>query len=136
MVIAKTSWFKKENGSYFYRKKPWQGYMYIICMAALIFFRALFIHDNPIANLIIYGLFLFLLIDMMYVKLKLMDERAKSHYSIAMRNASWGMIITGIMGYSILTTFNIMNLPLLIIITGVIGAIINIITHYRLEKYD
>ncbi|MDD3985321.1 MAG: hypothetical protein PHY59_05435 [Methanobacterium sp.] len=133
MVIAKSEWFKNKNGSFFDLKMPWQGYVYLLCMATVMLFGGIFLPDNPITNITIGGLFIFLLFDMMYAKLKSMDERAKSHYSIAMRNSSW-MIITGIMSYIILTSFNTMNLPLLFIITGGIGGIISIATHYKLEK--
>jgi len=134
MVIAKSEWFKNKNGSFFDLKMPWQGYVYILCMIAVMFFGGILLPENPITNITIGGLFIFLFFDMMYVKLKSMDERAKSHYSIAMRNSSWGMMITGLMGYTILTSFNIMNLSALFMITGAIGGITSIITHYKLEK--
>jgi hypothetical protein len=72
----------------------------------------------------------------MYASLKSMDERAKLHYSIAMRNAAWGMIITMILIFMILSSFNDVkaNLSLLIIFTALVGGIINFATRYKLEK--
>lgn len=134
MVIAKSEWFKNKNGSFFDLKMPLQGYVYILSMVAVMLFGGVLLPDNPITNISVGGLFIFLFFDMMYAKLKSMDERAKSHYSIAMRNMLWAIIITGLMGYIILNSFNIMNLKVLFIITIAVGMVTSIVTHYKLEK--
>lgn len=92
MVIAKPEWFKKKKGFFSY-EMTWQGAIYLLITISVIFIGAT-LPQNVITTLVIVGVFLFLFFDMMYASLKSMDERAKMHYSIAMRNASWGMIIT------------------------------------------
>lgn len=134
MVIAKPEWFKKKKG-FFSFEMTWQGAVYLIATVSLIFI-GIMLPENMIISIIITGLFLFLFFDMMYASLKSMDERAKMHYSIAMRNAAWGMIITMIMISTILYSFNDIkaNLGVLIVTTALVGGIINFATRYKLEK--
>lgn len=134
MVIAKPEWFKKKKG-FFSFEMTWQGVVYLIATVSLIFI-GIMLPENMIISIIITGLFLFLFFDMMYASLKSMDERAKMHYSIAMRNAAWGMIITMIMISTILYSFNDIkaNLGVLIVTTALVGGIINFATRYKLEK--
>ncbi len=134
MVIAKPEWFKKKKG-FFSFEMTWQGTVYLVATASLIFI-GIMLPQNIIISVIITGLFLFLFFDMMYASLKSMDERAKMHYSIAMRNAACGMIITMIMFSTILYSFNDIkaNLGVLIITTALVGGIINFATRYKLEK--
>ena len=134
MVIAKPEWFKKKKG-FFSFEMSWQGVVYLIATVSLIFI-GIMLPENMIISIIITGLFLFLFFDMMYASLKSMDERAKMHYSIAMRNAAWGMIITMIMFLTILYSFNDIkaNLGVLIVTTALVGGIINFATRYKLEK--
>lgn len=134
MVIAKPEWFKKKKG-FFSFEMTWQGVVYLIATVSLIFI-GIMLPENMIISIIITGLFLFLFFDMMYASLKSMDERAKMHYSIAMRNAAWGMIITMIMFLTILYSFNDIkaNLGVLIVTTALVGGIINFATRYKLEK--
>lgn len=134
MVIAKPEWFKKKKGFFSY-EMTWQGTVYLIVTASLIFI-GMMLPQNIITTITITGLFLFLFFDMMYASLKSMDERAKMHYSIAMRNAAWGMIITMIIISIIMSSFSGIkaNLGILIIVTALFGGIINFITRYKLEK--
>lgn len=134
MVIAKPEWFKKKKG-FFSFEMTWQGTVYLVATASLIFI-GIMLPQNIIISVIITGLFLFLFFDMMYASLKSMDERAKMHYSIAMRNAAWGMIITMIMFSTILYSFNDIksNLGVLIVTTALVGGIINFVSRFKLEK--
>lgn len=134
MVIAKPEWFKKKKGFFSY-EMTWQGTVYLIVTASLIFI-GMMLPQNIITTITITGLFLFLFFDMMYASLKSMDERAKMHYSIAMRNAAWGMVITMIIISIIMSSFSGIkaNLGILIIVTALFGGIINFITRYKLEK--
>lgn len=137
MVIAKTAWFKKNKSDGFWGYKlPWQGTVYLIGTASLIFIGATFLPQNILFEIPIGSLFLFLLFDAQYASMKSFDERQKMHYSIAMRNMAWGMIITLILLSMILMNFaNIKdNLGLLIIGTTIVGAIAGFVTRYKLEK--
>lgn len=113
----------------------WQGAIYLLITISVIFIGAT-LPQNVITTLVIVGVFLFLFFDMMYASLKSMDERAKMHYSIAMRNASWGMIITMIILSIFLSSFNDIqaNLGILIMVTALVGGIINFVTRYKLEQ--
>ncbi|OPX58376.1 MAG: hypothetical protein A4E25_01679 [Methanobacterium sp. PtaB.Bin024] len=134
MVIAKPEWFKKKNDFYSF-EMTWQGTLYLIATVSLIFI-GMMLPQNIIISIAITGLFLFLFFDMLYAYLQAMDEREKSHYSVAMRNTAWGMIITIIIFSIILSSFNGIedNLGILIIVTAFVGAIINFSTRYKLEK--
>ena len=134
MVIAKPEWFKKKKG-FFSFEMTWQGTLYLIATVSLIFI-GMMLPQNMLISLPIIGLFLFLFFDMIYASLQSMDERERSHYSIAMRNAAWGMIITMIIVATILSSFNGIkdNLGVLIMVTAFVGAIINFSTRYKLEK--
>ena len=113
----------------------WQGAVYLLATLSLIFI-GMMLPQNVIITVTISALFLFLFFDAMYASLKSMDERAKLHYSIAMRNAAWGMIVTMILIFMILSSFNDVKakLSLLIIFTALVGGIINFATRYKLEK--
>lgn len=132
MVIAKAEWFKKRKGFFSY-EMTWQGAIYLLFTISVIFI-GIMLPENMIITLALTGLFLFLFFDMIYASLKSMDERAKTHYSIAMRNAAWGMIITMVVLSIISSSFNGINLSLLIIITALVGGVINFLTRYKLEK--
>ncbi len=132
MVIAKAEWFKKKKGFFSY-EMTWQGAIYLLITISMIFI-GLMVPENMIITLTLTGLFLFLFFDMIYASLKSMDERAKTHYSIAMRNAAWGMIITMIVLSIIASSFNEINLSLLIVTTALVGGVINFLTRYKLEK--
>ncbi|MBP1944764.1 hypothetical protein [Methanobacterium petrolearium] len=134
MVIAKPEWFKKKKG-FFSFEMTWQGTVYLIATASLIFIGVM-LPQNIIISITITGLFLFLFFDMQYASLLAMDERGKSHYSIAMRNTAWGVIITMIIVSIILSSFNEIenNWGALIMVTAFVGAIINFSTRYKLEK--
>lgn len=134
MVIAKPEWFKKNKGI-LSLGVTWQGTVYLLATVSLIFI-GMMLPQNVIITVTISALFLFLFFDAMYASLKSMDERAKLHYSIAMRNAAWGMIVTMILIFMILSSFNDVkaNLSLLIIFTALVGGIINFATRYKLEK--
>jgi len=91
--------------------------------------------QDIITTLTIGGLFLFLIIDVQYASLKTMDERERLHYSIAMRNMAWGMIVTIVMVSLVMLNFNDeVNLGVLIVALGLVGFIINVTTRYKLEK--
>ncbi|AXV40198.1 hypothetical protein [Methanobacterium sp. BAmetb5] len=132
MVIAKAEWFKKKKGFFSY-EMTWKGAIYLLVTISVIFIGVM-LPENMIITLTLTGFFLFLFFDMIYATLKSMDERAKTHYSIAMRNAAWGMIITMIVLSIISSSFNGINLSLLIIITALVVGVINFLTRYYLEK--
>ena len=136
MVIAKPEWFKNNKG-FFSHEMTWQGTVYLIATVSLIFI-GMMLPQNIITTIIIIGLFLFLFFDMMYASMKSMDERDRIHYSVAMRNAAWGMIITLIIISTMMSSFNGIktNLSVLIIVTALVGGIINFLTRYKLEKED
>lgn len=133
MVIAKPEWFKKNKGI-LSLGVTWQGTVYLLATVSLIFI-GMMLPQNVIITVTISALFLFLFFDAMYASLKSMDERAKLHYSIAMRNTAWGMIATIVMVSLVMLNFNDeVNLGVLIIATGLVGFIINVATRYKLEK--
>ena len=136
MVIAKPEWFKNKKGFFSY-DMTWQGAVYLISIVSLILI-GMMLPQNIITTITITGLFLFLFFDMTNASMKSMDERDKMHYSVAMRNAAWGMIITMIIISTIMSSFNGIkaNLGILIIVTALVGGIINFITRYKLEKED
>ena len=73
------------------------------------------------------------------VSLKSLDEREHMHYAIAMRNMTWGILIIMITGSIVLlNNFNDIDIKtglyILIMITAVSGALINIITRHKLEN--
>lgn len=133
MVIAKSEWFKRLDGGFWNYKTPWQGYIYLSGTVLVLFTGIM----SPYwyISWICSGLFLFLFFDGMYATVKAMDERDKEHYSIAMRNMAWGMIITMIV-LSMLSTELIFlkNLSWLIIITAGVGGLINLLTRYKLDR--
>ena len=133
MVIAKPEWFKKKKGFLSY-EMTWQGTVYFLCTIA-VFFIGLTLPQNIITNLTIGGLFLFLFMDMIMASYKSMDERGKKHYSISMRNAAWGMVITIILGSIFISYIDIKNgLEILIVFTALVGGSIGFITRQKLEK--
>ncbi|NYB27328.1 MAG: hypothetical protein HVN34_08370 [Methanobacteriaceae archaeon] len=133
MVIAKPEWFKKNKGI-LSLGVTWQGTVYLLATVSLIFI-GMMLPQNVIITVTISALFLFLFFDAMYASLKSMDERAKLHYSIAMRNTAWGMIVTIVMVSLVMLNFNDeVNLGVLIIATGLVGFIVNVATRYKLEK--
>jgi len=133
VVIAKPEWFKKNKGI-LSLGVTWQGTVYLLATVSLIFI-GMMLPQNVIITVTISALFLFLFFDAMYASLKSMDERAKLHYSIAMRNTAWGMIVTIVMVSLVMLNFNDeVNLGVLIIATGLVGFIVNVATRYKLEK--
>jgi hypothetical protein len=138
MVIAKQEWFKNKKGTTSIFNMPLKGLIYIIITGAILFI-GVFLPQNIITGTIITLIFLFLLMDMNMASLRSMDEREHMHYSIAMRNMAWGMLIIMITGATtLLSYFNGADLKtglyILIIITGIGGFLINIITRHQLEK--
>ena len=132
-MIAKPEWFKKSKGIFSF-EITWQGAVYLLATLSLIFI-GMMLPQNVIITVTISALFLFLFFDAMYASLKSMDERAKLHYSIAMRNTAWGMIATIVMVSLVMLNFNDeVNLGVLIIATGLVGFIVNVATRYKLEK--
>lgn len=88
-----------------------------------------------IIHLIVRGVFLFLFMDMIMATYNSMDEMGRKHYSISMRNAAWGMLITIILSSMVLSYIHMEgSLNILIIATALIGGLIGLITRYKLEK--
>ncbi len=138
MVIAKQEWFKNKKGTTSIFNMPLKGRIYIIITGSILFI-GIFLPQNIITGTIITLIFLFLLMDANMASLKSMDEREHMHYSIAMRNMAWGMLIIIIIGSTtLLSYFNGTDIKtglyILIMITGIGGALINIITRHKLEK--
>lgn len=132
-MIAKPEWFKKGKGTFNFGM-TWQGAVYLLATLSLIFI-GMMLPQDIITTLTIGGLFLFLIIDVQYASLKTMDERERLHYSIAMRNMAWGMIVTIVMVSLVMLNFNDeVNLGVLIVALGLVGFIINVTTRYKLEK--
>lgn len=133
MVIAKSEWFKRVDGGFWNYKTPMKGSIYLLCTSLILVLGIL----SPFmyVGLICSGLFLFLFFDGMYATVKAMDERDKEHYSIAMRNMAWGMIITMIVLSMLSTEFVFLkNVSWLIIITAGVGGLINFLTRYKLDR--
>lgn len=129
----KTRMVQKSKGIFSF-EITWQGAVYLLATLSLIFI-GMILPQNIIITIIIGGLFLFLIIDAQYAFLKTLDEREYLHYSIAMRNTAWGMIVTIVMVSLVMLNFNDeVNLGVLIIATGLVGFIINVATRYKLEK--
>ena len=134
MVIAKSEWFKKGKSGFYSFKMPWQGWIYLIATISVLF-TGMMLPQNIIISIIVTAVFLFLFMDMIIASYKSMDERGKMHYSIAMRNMAWGMIITLITVSIILSYTNIKNnLNILIVSVTLIGCLINVLTRYKLQK--
>lgn len=134
MVIAKPEWFKRKNGSFLSSRITWQGAIYIIVTISVIFI-GMTLPQNIITEIIVAAVFLFLLMDANVATLKSLDEREKMHYSIAMRNMAWGIIIAIIIVSIILSYYEVKNsLNILIVVIILVGGLINFITKYRLQK--
>ena len=134
MVIAKPEWYNQRNKPFYsYGMTREDGVYFMDIILAL--FTGIMSYQNMITSLTALGVFLFLLMDMTIASYKPMDERAKKHYSIAMRNMAWGMIITLI---TVSIIFNYINIEerttVLIMFTAVIGSLIGFITRHKLEK--
>ena len=132
MVIAKSEWFKRVDGGFWNYKTPMKGSIYLLCTCLVLIIGILspFMYVGWICS----GLFLFLFFDGMYATVKAMDERDKEHYSIAMRNMAWGMIITLIVLSMISSEFVFLkNVSWLIVITAGVGGLINFLTRYKLD---
>lgn len=134
MVVAKPEWFKRDNSTFLNIKMPWQGAVYYTGAAFLLLIGIL-LPQNLIITITIGVLFMFIILDATYATIKSMDERQNLHYSIAMRNMAWGMIVTMVILSIFISYYSIKdNLGLLIIGTGIVGAIINLLTRYKLER--
>lgn len=138
MVIAKSEWFKKKNGTSSIFNIPLKGWIYNIIAMSVIFIGVM-LPQNIITEAVVAGVFLFLIMDESIVSLNSLDEREYMHYAIAMRNMAWGILIIMITGSIVLlNNFNSIDIKtglyILIIITAVSGALINIITRHKLEK--
>jgi hypothetical protein len=130
---SQPEWFKRSKGIFSFGV-TWQGAVYLLVTVSLIFI-GMILPQNIIFTITIGGLFLFLIIDAQYASLKTMDEREHLHYSIAMRNMAWGMIVTIVMISIIMLNFNDeVNLGVLIVAMGLVGFMINVATRYKLEK--
>ncbi len=134
MVIAKPEWYNRRNKPFYSYGMTREGWVYFIGII-LALFTGIMSYQNMILSLTALGVFLFLFMDMTIASYKSMDERAKKHYSIAMRNMAWGMIITLI---TVSIIFNYINIEesttVLIMFTAVIGSLIGFITRHKLEK--
>ena len=134
MVIAKSEWFNNKKGKYFNFGVTWQGGIYILLLLSVLFIGFM-LPQTIIIQLIVSGVFIFLMMDFVIASYRAMDEREKSHYSIAMRNMSWGMIITMVLISITLSYFDVKNsLNFLIFATGFVGAIIGIVYNYKLKR--
>ncbi len=133
MVITKPEWFKKKKDFNSF-EMSWQGWIYLT-ITILVLFVGLTVPQNMVDNLITGGLFIFLFTDMMISSYKSMDERGKRHYSIAMMNMAYGMLITIILGFIVLSYNDIKNgLGILVMFTALVGSLIGFLTRYKLEK--
>jgi hypothetical protein len=133
VVIAKSEWFKREDGGFFGSKNPWQGNIFLICTVLVLLIGIL--SFNVYFGWLCSGIFLFLFCDAMYAGFKTMDERDKQHYSIAMRNTAWAMLLTMIILSTLSTEIVFLkNINWLIMITAGIGGITNILTRYKLNR--
>jgi hypothetical protein len=136
MVIAKAEWFNNKKGKYFNFGITWQGGLYILLLISVLF-TGLIMPQTLIIQLIFSGLFILLIMDFILASYKAMDEREKSHYSIAMRNMAWGMIATMVLASIVLNYIDVENsLTVLIYATGFVGAVIGIVSNYKLKKDD
>jgi len=134
-VIAKPEWFKKKGGGIFSYKIPWQGTVYTIATIAVIFI-GIMLPQNIIIELIILAVFLFLIMDAQIATWNSLDERERTHASIATRNTAWGLIIILVIVMVVTSNLDIAkeNLYRLIFLAAFGGAIIGIITRYKLQK--
>ena len=134
MVIARQEWFNQRNKPFYSYGMTWQGWIYFMALLMMLF-TGIMLHQNMIISLIAIGAYLFLIMDMIIASYKSMDERGKMHYSTAMRNMAWGMIITIITASIIIDYANIENgTTVLIGSAGLVGGLIAFITRYKLEK--
>ena len=134
MVIAKSEWFNNKKGKYFNFGVTWQGGIYILLLLSVLFIGFM-LPQTIIIQLIVSGVFIFLMMDFVIASYRAMDEREKSHYSIAMRNMAWGMIVTMVLVSITLSYFDVKNsLNFLIFATGFVGAIIGIVSNYKLKR--
>lgn len=126
MVIAKPEWYNPRNKPFYSYGMTREGGVYFMGII-LALFTGIMSYQNMITSLTALGVFLFLFMDMTIASYKPIDERAKKHYSIAMRNMAWGMIITLI---TVSIIFNHINIEesttVLIMFTAVIGSLIGL----------
>ncbi len=133
MVIAKPEWYNRRNKPSYSYGMTWQGWIYFIVTISVLFIGIL--SQNTIISIITTVAFLFLFMNMIIASYKSMDERGKTHYSIAMRNMAWVMIITVIITSIILDYINVKNsISILIVAITLVGALTNILTRYKLQK--
>ncbi|HEX3013824.1 MAG TPA: hypothetical protein VHO92_06095 [Methanobacterium sp.] len=134
MVIAKPEWFNRRNKPFYSYGMTWQGWIYFIVTISVLF-TGIILPQNMVTGIIITLMFLFLFMDMIIASYRSMDERGKTHYSIAMRNMAWGIIITLIVTSIILDYTNTKNsLSILIMAVILVGTSLNVLTRYKLEK--
>ena len=133
MVIAKVEWFKSKEKGFGY--KTWQGNVFLLFII-LILFSSIFLSSYMVLlGWILCGLFLFLFFDCLFASVKAMDERDQKHYSIAMRNVAWSMLITMIVISMISTYFVFLkNIMWFIYITGAVGFVVGTLTKHKLNK--
>ncbi len=133
MVIAKPEWYNRRNKPFYSYGMTWQGWIYFIVTISVLFTGIL--SQTMITSIITTAVFLFLFMDMIIASYRSMDERGKTHYSIAMRNMAWGIIITLIVTSIILDYTNAKNsLSILIMAVILVGTSLNVLTRYKLEK--
>jgi hypothetical protein len=134
MVIAKPEWYNRRNKPFYNYGMTWQGWIYFIVTISVLL-TGIMMPQNMIISIIITAVFLFLFMDMIRASYKSMDERGKAHYSIAMRNMAWAIIITMIITAIILDYTNMKNnISILIVSITLVGALTNILTRHKLEK--
>ena len=134
MVIARQEWFNQRNKPFYSYGMTWQGWIYFMVILVMLF-TGIMLHQNMIISLIAIGAYLFLIMDMVIASYKSMDERGKMHYSIAMRNMAWGMLITIITVSIIIDYTGIKNgITVLIWSTGLVGGLTAFITRHKLER--
>ncbi len=142
-MIGKSKWFNlRKYGGWGINPRTWQGYLYILCVAAIIAIPQFLSWLSFETKLAISGSFaLLFLIDVLDIMSKFkLDEREEAHQAKAEKNASLAMVFgLGITllytAFSSITTSKI-NYELLIVVFTVLfmGYLAKVITYYKLEK--
>lgn len=135
MVIAKPEWFKKKNKGYLISRITWQGTVYMLATASVLFV-GMTLPPTLINEIIVTAVFLFLIMDAQIATWNSLDEREQIHTAIAMRNMAWGMIIILVASMVIISNFDITlkDFYKIIMLIAIGGAMINFITRYKLQR--
>src|SRR5512138_2072551 len=93
-MIAKVAWFEKRKYTgWGLSPKSWQGYVYIMLIAAVVGFIQAFPFSDIVKMILSVGWVVFVLIDILQVMTSFkLDEREQKMEAIAERNASWTMV--------------------------------------------